>query len=363
MLIKNVKKFMYSKLHTDPILVILIILILILSLIITSSVCGIHYNLFRNKLIQICIGLVVMMISAQIPPYIYKKGSVLFYLFCVILLIIVHIMGHTSKGAQRWLDLGFLKFQPSEIVKIAVPLIIMHIINDKYPIDIKTFFKTIIIISIPCILVAKQPDLGTAILISMSGLIVLFLSGLSWLIIINSFLLLIICTPVIWFLLLHDYQKERILILLNPERDFLGKGYHIVQSKIAIGSGGLFGKGWKYGTQTQLGFLPEKYTDFIFSALAEEFGFLGVLLVITLYTLLISRGLYLALQTKNLFGKIMISEIILIFFLCVFINIGMVSGLVPVVGIPLPLISYGGSSLIVFMANFGIAMSIYTHDK
>ncbi|QJC34582.1 rod shape-determining protein RodA [Enterobacteriaceae endosymbiont of Donacia crassipes] len=362
---KNNNSFLPSILHIDLILLILITFILIISLFITWSSTGIYRHIFiKHKLIQIFIGFITMFIAAQIPPDIYEKYSFLFYWFCIILLIAVEFGGHITKGAQRWLNIYFIKFQPSEIAKIAVPLVIAHIINkNKYPIHIKTFLKIIILILIPTILVAKQPDLGTAILISLSGIIILFLSGLSWKIIINSTIIFIIFLPFAWIFLLHDYQRERMLMLLKSHYDVLGIGYHIFQSKTAISSGGIFGKGWLQGTQTQLNFLPEKHTDFVFSVLAEEFGFVGALLIISLYLLLIGRSLYLSFQCYHFFNKLIISGITCMLFLSVFINISMVSGLLPIVGIPLPLLSYGGTSLVVIMANFGIIMSMYTYSS
>ncbi|QJC34953.1 rod shape-determining protein RodA [Enterobacteriaceae endosymbiont of Donacia piscatrix] len=361
----KINHFLHSILHIDLILLILITLILIISLFITWSSTGIYRHVFiKHKLIQIFIGFVTMFIAVQISPEIYKKYSFLFYWFCIILLIIVEFYGYTTKGAQRWLNIYFTKFQPSEMAKISVPLVIAHIINKiKYPINKKIFFKIIIIILIPTILVAKQPDLGTAILISLSGAIILFLSGLSWKIIINSTIIFIIFLPFGWMFLLHDYQRERMLMLLKSHYDLLGIGYHIFQSKTAISSGGLFGKGWLHGTQSQLNFLPEKHTDFVFAVLAEEFGFISTLSIIFLYLLLIGRSLYLSFQCYHFFNKLIISGITFMLFLSIFINISMVSGLLPIVGIPLPLLSYGGTSLIVIMANFGIIMSMYTHNS
>ncbi|QJC35769.1 rod shape-determining protein RodA [Enterobacteriaceae endosymbiont of Donacia sparganii] len=362
---KKFNYFIHSVLHIDLILLFIITLILIISLFVTWSAIGVHNHIFiKHKLIQICIGFIIMLIAVQIPPDIYEKYSFLFYWFSVFLLIAVEFTGYTTKGAQRWLNIRFIKFQPSEIAKISVPLVIAHILNKTdYPIKTETFFRIMILILIPTILVAKQPDLGTAILISLSGAIILFLAGLSWKKIINSIILFIIFFPFAWIFLFHDYQRERISMLLKSHYDVLGKGYHIFQSKIAISSGGIFGKGWLNGTQTQLNFLPEKHTDFIFSVLAEEFGFVGVLVIIILYLLLIGRSIFLSLKCRFIFNKIMISGITLLFFLCTFINISMVSGLLPIVGIPLPLISYGGTSLVVTMAHFGIIMSMYTHDS
>ncbi|WP_343034620.1 rod shape-determining protein RodA [Enterobacteriaceae endosymbiont of Plateumaris rustica] len=358
------KNFFVKKLHLDLILLICIILILLMSIIVTWSATGANEYLFRNKLIQILLGLIVMVIFAQIPPKFYEKWAFVLYFFCIFLLISVYITGHSSKGAQRWLDLGLIKFQPSEITKIAIPLIISRIINKSiYPLPIKTYFQIIILIIIPTILIINEPDLGTAILIDISVLFILFLSGLSWKIIFNSLLIILLIMPLLWFFFIHDYQKERIFMLFHSENDPLKGGYHIIQSKIAIGSGGLFGKGWLNGTQNQFEFLPEKYTDFIFAILAEEFGFIGVVLLIILYVILILRGMILASKAENIFGKIMISGITIVLFFYIFINISMVSGLLPVVGIPLPLFSYGGSSLIVILANCGIIMSIHTHKK
>ncbi|QJC34179.1 rod shape-determining protein RodA [Enterobacteriaceae endosymbiont of Donacia cinerea] len=361
---KNLNYFIHSVLHIDLILLLLIILILIISLFITWSVTDIQNHIFfKNKLIQIGIGFTIMLIAVQIPPNIYKKYSFLFYVFSIFLLIAVEFAGHTTKGAKRWLNLNFFKFQPSEIAKISVPLVVASIIDDaNYYITTKVFLKAMILILIPTILVAKQPDLGTAILIGLSGSIILFLAGLSWKKILNSIILFIMFLPFAWVFLLHDYQRERMLMLLKTHYDLLGKGYHIFQSKTAIGSGGLFGKGWLHGTQSQLNFLPEKHTDFIFSVFAEEFGFVGVLLLIILYILLIGRSLFLSLECHALFNKIIIGGIISVFFLCTFINMSMVSGLLPIVGIPLPLISYGGTSLVVIMTNFGIIMSMYTNN-
>ncbi|QJC30031.1 rod shape-determining protein RodA [Enterobacteriaceae endosymbiont of Plateumaris sericea] len=361
---KSLKNFFTSKLHIDLIMLICIILILFMSVIVTWSASGTNDYILKNKLIQILLGLILMVIVAQIPPKFFKQWAFILYYICIFLLIIVYITGYSSKGAQRWLDLGLIKFQPSELIKIVIPLVISKIVSKNiYPISIKTYFKTIILIIIPTILIINEPDLGTAVLIDISGLFILFLSGLSWKIIFNSLLIILIMMPILWFLFIHDYQKERIFMLFHPENDPLKAGYHIIQSKIAIGSGGLFGKGWLNGTQNQLEFLPERSTDFIFDVLAEEFGFTGVLLLISLYMLLIFRGIFLALKTEDFFGKIVISGIIMVLFFYVFINISMVSGLLPVVGIPLPLFSCGGSSLIVILTSFGIIMSIHTHKK
>ncbi|QJC28701.1 rod shape-determining protein RodA [Enterobacteriaceae endosymbiont of Plateumaris consimilis] len=361
---KFFNNFFVTKLHIDLILLICIILILSLSIIVTWSAIGGNEYIFQNKLIQMLLGFIIMIIFAQIPPKFYEKYAFSLYFFCILSLTIVCIIGHISKGAQRWLDLEFIKFQPSEIIKIAIPLIIAKIINKSiHPMSLKKYFQIMILIMIPTILIINEPDLGNGVLIFISGLCILFLSGLSWKIIINNLIIILLIIPISWFGFIHEYQKERIFMLFHPESDPLNRGYHIIQSKIAIGSGGLIGKGWLNGTQNQYEFLPEKSTDFIFAVLAEEFGFIGVVLLIILYTILIFRGMILALKSENFFGKITISGIISILFFYIFVNIGMVSGLLPVVGIPLPLFSYGGTSLIVSLASFGIIMSIHTHKK
>ncbi len=276
----------------------------------------------------------------------------------------VDVFGQISKGAQRWLDLGFIRFQPSEIAKIAVPLMVARFMNrDLCPPSFKNTLIALVLIFVPTLLVAAQPDLGTSILVAASGLFVLFLAGMSWRLIAVAAIALAAFIPLLWFFLMHGYQRARVMMLLDPETDPLGAGYHIIQSKIAIGSGGLMGKGWLHGTQSQLEFLPERHTDFIFAVLAEELGLVGVLILLGLYLLLIIRGLYIAASAQNTFGRVMVGGLILILFVYVFVNIGMVSGILPVVGVPLPLVSYGGSALIVLMAGFGIIMSIHTHRK
>ncbi|QJC31313.1 rod shape-determining protein RodA [Enterobacteriaceae endosymbiont of Macroplea mutica] len=359
---QNILNYIHKKLHIDIVFMFLISLLLFFSIFAIWSASGQNKNILYNKIIQICIGFIIMLLVAQIPPNFFFKNIFILYIIFIILLLVVYFTGIPINGAKRWLKISFMKFQPSEISKTVIPLFLtyrLHKIN--YMINIKNFIISIIIIVIPTFLVIKQPDLGTAILIILSSTIILFLSGLSWRLIIMSLILISICLPILWFFIMHDYQRTRILILLNPEKDALGAGYHILQSKIAIGSGGWFGKGWLHGTQTQLKFLPEKYTDFIFSVIAEEFGFVGVFFLIFTYILLILRGIILAMHTPNILKQIVIYSMMLLFFSCIFINISMVSGLLPIVGIPLPLLSYGGTSLIMFMINFGIIMSLYTH--
>jgi rod shape determining protein RodA len=310
-----------------------------------------------------------MLVIAQIPPYLLRRLSPYLMLFGIFLLILVLFFGSSGGGAQRWLDLGFVRFQPSEIMKVIVPIAIASILSEKtLPPKPMPIFLSIISIAIIAILIAKQPDLGTSLLISASGIYVLFFSGIRIQILRNHWLnisliisLIIASGYIAWNYLLMTYQKKRILTLIDPSSDPLGSGYHILQSKIAIGSGGIFGKGLEQGSQSQLNFLPEHTTDFIFSVVAEELGFIGVLFLFTLYALIIYRAFVISFQSEDNFSKLLGASLTLTFFTYVFVNIGMVSGLLPVVGVPLPLISYGGSSLITLMSSFGIIMAIRKH--
>ena len=305
----------------------------------------------------------IMFLIAQISPSSLQRFAPWLYTFALTLLVAVLIVGHIGKGGQRWLNAGLLHFQPAELMKVAMPLILAWYYHQtQLPIHLKSVLTALPIILIPAILVAKQPDLGTAILIFISGTSVLFLAGLSFKDIAVAITTLIISIPFGWFLL-HDYQRQRVMTFLNPEQDPLGTGYHIIQSKIAIGSGGLFGKGWLNGTQSNLHFLPEHSTDFIFAVFGEEFGFAGSILLITLYIFIVIRGMYITIHAQDTFSRLVAGSITFTFFASFFINMGMVTGIVPVVGIPLPLVSYGGSSLVTMMASFGILMSIQTHRK
>lgn len=353
---------LWAKLHLDLPFLLCILALLVYSAFIMWSASGQNVGMMERKLMQIALGLMVMAVMAQVPPRIYEGWAPYLYIVCLLLLIMVDAFGHISKGAQRWLDLGVVRFQPSELAKIAVPLMVSRFLSrDVCPPSLKNTGIALVLIFVPTLLVAAQPDLGTAILIASSGLFVLFLSGMSWRLILIACLLVAAFIPVLWFFLMHDYQRDRVMMLLDPESDPLGAGYHIIQSKIAIGSGGFHGKGWLHGTQSQLEFLPERHTDFIFAVLAEEEGLIGSLVLLFLYLCLISRGLLIAIHAQTTFGRVMCGALILIFFVYVFVNIGMVSSLLPVVGVPLPLISYGGSALVVLMAGFGIIMSIRTH--
>ncbi|BAH83354.1 rod shape-determining protein RodA [Candidatus Ishikawella capsulata] len=358
----NNKNSIWMRIHIDH-LVIIIFGLLIYGFMILWSASNQNINMMELRLFQIIIGLLIMLFIAQYPPYIYQKSAPYIYGLCILLLMIVDIFGHLTKGSHRWMNLWLLHFQPSEMAKIAIPLMVASYLNrDVYPPTLKSTGIALIIIIIPTILVAIQPDLGTSVLIAFSGILVLFLSGISWILISIVMFLIIVLGPIFWFCLMHDYQRRRIRTMFNPELYRLNAGYNIIQSKIAIGSGGIWGKGFLHGTQSQLNFIPETTTDFIFSVLAEELGMIGISLLLLLYILLIIRGLIIASKAYSMFERIIASELIMMLFCYIVINISMVSGIIPVVGIPLPLISYGGSALVILMAGFGMIISIDTHS-
>lgn len=346
-------------------LIFFLSLLISFGMLVLYSASGGNDQMFLNRIVQIIIGFIVFLALTQIPPVIYKQLAPYLYVLTIVMLLIVDIFGEISKGAQRWLNLGFIRFQPSEIAKLVVPLMVATFLDKKnIPPSTKDMFTAIILILLPTVLVAMQPDLGTAIFVLASGGFILFLAGLSFRFILFCFSVLALFIPIMWFYLMHDYQKNRVLTLLDPEKDPLGQGYNIIQSKIAIGSGGFEGKGWFAGTQSQLDFLPEPHTDFIFAVLGEEFGFLGALLILVLYLFIVFRCFMLAMKMENSFARLLTSGIALLFFLYVFVNIAMVSGMLPVVGVPLPFVSYGGTSFVTLMAGFGIIMSCFVHlDK
>ncbi|MDG6895761.1 rod shape-determining protein RodA [Volucribacter amazonae] len=355
---------LWQRLHLDLLLLLGLIVISGYGLLVLYSASGGNQAMFRNRVIQVALGFVVMLVMAQFSPRFYQRIAPYLFIVGIILLILVDFAGTTSKGAQRWLDLGIIRFQPSEIVKLSVPLMVAVYLGKKsLPPKLSNTLIALGLIVVPTLLVAIQPDLGTSILVSASGVFVVFLAGMSWKLIATAVVGLAGFLPILWLYLMHDYQRTRVMTLLDPEKDPLGAGYHIIQSKIAIGSGGLFGKGWMQGTQSQLEFLPEPHTDFIFSVLSEEFGMLGVLVLLAIYLFIVARGLIIGAQAETAFGRILTGALTLIFFVYVFVNIGMVSGILPVVGVPLPLFSYGGTSFVTIMAGFGLIMSIHTHKQ
>lgn len=348
----------------DFVLLAGLLVISVYGMLVLYSASGGSERMFTNKVIQVVLGMSVMLVMAYIPPRFYQRIAPYLYLVCLILLVLVDVIGETSKGAQRWLNLGFIRFQPSEIAKLAVPLMVAaYLGNRPLPPDFRDTFITLAIILIPTLLVVIQPDLGTSILVCASGIFVLFLAGLSWKLIVSGIVFLAGFIPIFWLYLIKDYQRTRVLTLFDPERDPLGAGYHIIQSKIAIGSGGIEGKGWMEGTQSQLEFLPEPHTDFIFAVLGEEHGMIGVLILLAIYLFIIARTLVVAAKSSSAFGRIISGGTALLFFVYVFVNIGMVSGILPVVGVPLPLFSYGGTSYVTLMAAFGLVMSSYVYRE
>ncbi len=350
-------------LHLDKPLLLGILSLSGIGLVILYSAGGQDWDLIIRQSIRILMGLSIMLILAQIRPQKIVPWVPWLYLVGVVLLILVLVLGEISKGSQRWLNLGLFRFQPSEVMKLAVPMMVTwYVAHKSLPPSYGRLAVALAIIAIPVALVAKQPDLGTALLIGSSGMFVLFLAGLSWYLIFGFMALGTACAPILWYFM-HDYQRQRVLTFLNPEQDPLGSGYHIIQSKIAIGSGGLYGKGWLNGTQSHLEFLPERSTDFIFAVYSEEFGLLGVLVLLSIYLFIITRGLYIALQAQGTFSRLLASSLILTFFVYILVNIGMVTGLLPVVGLPLPLISYGGTSLVTLMGSFGLIMAVHTHRR
>jgi rod shape determining protein RodA len=353
-----------GKLHIDMPLLICLLLISLLSFVILYSAGNQEIGLLYRQAARVGLALALMTVLSHINPYQFKRYSALLFGVGIALLIAVLIMGHIGKGAQRWLDLGVLRFQPAEMIKITTPMMIAWYLADHaLPIKPQQLLVSCILILIPTLLIAKQPDLGTAILVASSGAAVLFFAGLSWRFILAIFALLSALAPVVWHYFLHDYQRARIITLLDPEADPLGKGYHIIQSKIAIGSGGIYGKGWLGSKQSELEFLPESSTDFIFAVFAEEFGLFGCLGLLALYLLVIARCLYIASQAQDTYSRLLAGSLAFTFFVYVFVNIGMVIGVLPVVGVPLPMISYGGTSIVTLLAGFGILMSIHTHKK
>jgi len=350
-------------LHLDVPLLIGIIMLSAIGLVILYSASGQNDAIISRQLMRLAIAFTVMLVVAQIPPHHIQLWAPWAFGAGLLLLAAVLLIGDEGKGAQRWLDLGFFRFQPSEVMKLAVPIMVAwYFADNPAPPLLKHILIACALIIVPVLLIAKQPDLGTSLLIASSGIFVLLLSGIRWKHVSGFILLIATSTPLLW-LNLHEYQKARVMTFLNPENDPLGAGYHIIQSKIAIGSGGIYGKGWLNGSQSHLEFLPERTTDFIFSVFSEEFGFIGIFCLLLLYLFIVVRGLYIATQAQSTFTRLLAGSLILTFFVYTFVNIGMVSGLLPVVGLPLPLISYGGTSMVTLMAGFGILMSIHTHRR
>ncbi len=354
---------LWQRLHIDLALFILVLLLALAGLTILYSAASENIAMVESQIGHLVFAFVLMIAVAQISPISLQRIGPWLYAIGLLLLFVVLVMGHISKGAQRWVGLGSIHFQPAELMKLAIPLLLAWLCQkESLPIKFTIVILAIPIIFIPAVLTAKQPDLGTAILLVTSGFIVLFLAGLSIRLIIYGLLAIAACIPLLWHVM-HAYQKERILTFLNPESNPLGKGYHIIQSKIAIGSGGIFGKGWLHGTQSHLHFLPEHTTDFIFAVCGEELGLVGAVILILLYLFVFFRALYITLNAQDTFSRLLAGSITFNFFISFFINMGMVTGMLPVVGVPLPLVSYGGSSMMTLLASFGMLMAIQTHRR
>jgi rod shape determining protein RodA len=339
-------------------------LIVCIGILVVYSASGQNVKMLEHHLGNIAIAVTALLVLAKFSsPQYLRLFTPAIYIGGILLLAVVAVTGHNGKGAQRWLDIGPLRFQPSEIMKLAVPMMCAWYMHERpLPATLWDLIVMGVLIMIPTAMIVVQPDLGTALLIAASGLIVMLLAGMDFRIILVSIPLLGGAAMGAWHFI-HDYQKQRILTFLDPQTDPLGAGYHIIQSQIAIGSGGVFGKGYMNGSQAQLEFLPERSTDFIFAVIGEEFGLLGQLLILTLYAVVIGRALYLAMQGQDTFARLTGGAIALSFFVYVFVNSGMVSGILPVVGVPLPLISYGGTSMVTLLAGFGILMSLHSHRK
>ncbi len=349
--------------HLDPFLGAVVGVLLAIGLVVLYSASGESFSRVGQQLVNIGVAVGVMWVAANIPPQQLLRLAVPVYVTGLALLVAVALFGEISNGARRWLHIGVTRIQPSEIMKIGVPLMLAWYF-DRYEaiLNFKNFIVGAIVLAVPVLLIAAQPDLGTSLLVAAAGFFVLFLAGLSWKIIIGMTVIGGAALPGLWAVM-HDYQRRRVLTLLDPMQDPTGAGYHTIQSSIAIGSGGAFGKGWLNGTQARLDFVPERTTDFIFAVYSEEFGLFGNMILLVLLLLVIGRGLYIAANASTLFARLMAGAITLTFFTYAFVNMGMVSGILPVVGVPLPLISYGGTSAVTILFGLGILMSIHTHKR
>jgi rod shape determining protein RodA len=353
-----------SALQLDGPLLVGLGLVSLYGFIVLYSASGQSWAMVLRAVARLGLGTVAMLVLAQVRPQQLRTAAPFIYAVGIVLLVVVDVMGVIGKGAQRWLDLGFIRFQPSEIMKLAVPMLCAWYLHERpLPPSIPSLAVLAAIILVPAGLTAAQPDLGTAILITIAGGLLVIMAGLSAWFMAGAAAAAGIAAWVGWKWLLHDYQRQRVLTFIDPQTDPLGAGYHIIQSTIAIGSGGMFGKGWMNGSQSQLEYLPERHTDFIFAVIGEEFGLLGLVILLLLYLFVVARALYLASQTQDTFARLLASSLALTFFVYVFINTGMVSGLLPVVGVPLPLVSYGGTSMVTLLAGFGILMALYSHRK
>ncbi len=350
------------RLHIDAPLLGGVLVMAALGLVVLYSAADQSMDVVIKQSMRIALGLTCMVAIAQVPPRRLARWAPLLYVLGTFLLGLVLAIGQ-GRGATRWLDFGVIRFQPSEIMKLAVPLTVAGFMAEKVlPPQTRTTVAALVMVLLPAGLIVDQPDLGTAILVATSGLFVLFFGGISWRFMRNSLLVAIAAAPFGW-LAMHEYQRQRVMTLLDPSQDPLGTGYHIIQASIAVGSGGLSGKGWLNGTQSHLEFIPERATDFIFAVYCEEFGLIGVVVLLLAYTLILARGMRIAMEAQEMFGRLVAASLTMTLFIYIFVNMGMVSGALPVVGVPLPMVSYGGTSFVTILTSFGILMSIHTHRK
>jgi len=337
-----------------------LLLLMGFGLLVLYSASGERMDVVYRQATRLGVGLVALLVLSQVPPHIFRIWTPWVYGLGILLLLATWMFG-VGRGADRWLDLGLFRFQPSEIMKLGVPMMMAWYLHPRrLPPEPVSILVSFVILTVPAVLIARQPDLGTALLVGVSGGFALFLAGLQWRVIAGITVLGTAAAPALW-LVMHEYQRNRVRTFLNPESDPLGSGWNIIQSKIAVGSGGLTGKGWLNGTQSRLEFIPERHTDFILAVLSEELGLIGVLLLFATYLFIAGRGLYIASLARSTYARLLAGSLSLTFFVYVLVNAGMVSGLLPVVGVPLPLISYGGTSIVTLLAGFGILMSIFGH--
>lgn len=358
------RKSIWERIHLDPWLIGMLLVLMVAGLFVLYSASGQRIETVIAQAVRFGIALTGMVIIAQFSPSTFLRWAPVAYGVGLAMLLAVELVGDVGMGAKRWLVIpGVIRFQPSEMMKLAVPLMVAAYLNRcQLPPRLRDIAVCAIIIGVPVVLTAIQPDLGTSLLVASAAIIVVLLAGLSWRLIGAIGALMAAGLPLLW-MNMHNYQRQRVLTFLDPESDPLGSGWNIIQSTTAIGSGGLWGKGWLDGTQSQLEFLPERHTDFIIAVLGEEFGLVGMLLLLALYVMIVGRGLWLATASQDTFGRLVAGSIILTFFIYVFVNVGMVSGILPVVGVPLPLVSFGGTSSVTLLAGFGILMSIHAHRR
>ena len=357
-----IREFRHEPFRLDPLLCGLLLLLMLIGLGVLYSASDADIGTVWRQAIRLGLGVVLMVVASQITPAWYRRWAPWLFVAGMVLLIIILFVG-VGRGASRWLDLGIIRFQPSEMMKITVPLMLATWLHRKpLPPGFVDFMVCALLITVPTVLIASQPDLGTSLLVAAGGGSVLFLSGVRWRWIAAAATAAIAATPLLWNVL-HEYQRNRVLTFLDPESDPLGQGWNIIQSKIAVGTGGLTGRGWLDSTQSRLEFLPEPHTDFILSVIAEEFGFVGITILFALYAAVMLRAMFLASQARDPFGRMLGASLVFLFFVYLLVNAGMISGVMPVVGVPLPLISYGGTSAATLLAGFGIIMSLYSRRK